>query len=144
MLECHRRRLPFGFAVRCWKTGEESFVAAGMEDRHCERKNDAGTGEERRLVTIPSPPLRKFPIFVRRSKPPSTGEGSCWPDVLTPPAGPPSSPPERKGGMTSVAQLRCGDRTCPSVIPVVVGATVGRRVSKIGNFHFGLVDFGSN
>nr|GLL39715.1 hypothetical protein Itr_chr11CG15740 [Ipomoea trifida]GLL39716.1 hypothetical protein Itr_chr11CG15750 [Ipomoea trifida] len=36
--------------------------------------------------------------------PPSTEEGSCWPEVLTPPAGPPSSLPERKGGVTSVAQ----------------------------------------
>nr|GME05752.1 hypothetical protein Iba_scaffold3302CG0010 [Ipomoea batatas] len=49
-------------------------------------------------------------------KPPSTGEGSCWPGVLTPPAGPPSSPPERKGGMAAV-----------NVVAVIGVAVTGER-----------------
>nr|GMC63092.1 uncharacterized protein LOC109150044 [Ipomoea batatas] len=69
MPERHRRST----AVRVRRSllenrGSRVTWLLGWKIGHCERKNDAGTGDEQCWFTIPSPPLRKFPIFVRRSK----------------------------------------------------------------------------
>nr|GMC51151.1 uncharacterized protein LOC109172218 [Ipomoea batatas] len=85
------------FAVAAWRTPRRRERRRGCLPSSPLLRRLA-TSRLRRGCRVTPPGRRDDVVAAPCSvKPPSTGEGSCWPEVLTPPAGLPSSPPERGG-----------------------------------------------